>query len=599
MSQLVLKLAVVAAALSLAPAGAEDLIQWAPDLDKARIAAAQQKKLLLIHFYTPDCGPCKVVDAKVFPTPAVANTINANYIPLKVNAYQHADLRNHFGVQQWPTDIICTVDGHAVHRMVTDQNPGRYTNKLMVIASQHSPAKPSTTSIVQASSQSPGRVSTPQTQSANRYAGIQQSALPGGIPPRDIPESNALANRPGVDPGMHPGRDLHMQANRTAPTMQTTPAAPASSSFATLPTGTPPGGSTLSPGGTTNLMPQTAPSTPVEVTNRFAQPRQQQPIPQPQAQPQQLAAQAASMVAAMQTPSSEIRNPYASPPSAYAQAPTPAAPMAPAQQVAAATTSTPSPPAQQVVATQQPTAPPVQVQAQPTQPNVNLGQVAMAPQQPVAPSLQAAPTQQQPLAPQSRPQVAQTPVAQIPAAQPQAMQPQVARSQVTQPPYTQPQQSSVAATQSMAPQTPATGQRVDVTPINEPAPVGLDGRCPVTLITSNKWKPGDKKWGAIHRGKTYLFAGADEQKAFLADPDRYSPVLAGMDLVRLARTGSVVQGTRRYGVLFDDDGTGPRSSRIYLFDSVDSRNRFEANPDQYLQPVMEAFRTGTLDTLLR
>ena len=89
---------------------------------------------------TPTCGPCKVVDAKVFPSPEVARAINANYIPLKVNALEEEALTAHFGVKQWPTDVISTVDGRALHRMVTDQNAGRYVTKLGTLAQKHAVA---------------------------------------------------------------------------------------------------------------------------------------------------------------------------------------------------------------------------------------------------------------------------------------------------------------------------------------------------------------------------------------------------------------------------------------------------------------------------
>lgn len=141
----------------------------------------------------------------------------------------------------------------------------------------------------------------------------------------------------------------------------------------------------------------------------------------------------------------------------------------------------------------------------------------------------------------------------------------------------------------------------DITPI-PPAknPVlGLEGRCPVWLIDNGSWKKGNQQWGAVHRGVTYLFSSKEAQNKFLASPDDYSPVLAGMDVVRLAANGMVNQGTRQYGVLFDDDGKGPRKSRMFLFDSVETRNLFEAEPDRYLQPVMQAMQAGQLDRLVR
>ena len=85
----------------------------------------------------------------------------------------------------------------------------------------------------------------------------------------------------------------------------------------------------------------------------------------------------------------------------------------------------------------------------------------------------------------------------------------------------------------------------------------------------------------------------------MRDPDAFSPVLAGLDVVALAENGKILQGDRQYGVLYDDDGTGPRPSRIYLFSTVASRNRFEAAPEAFVQPVMQALQQNRLNSLLR
>ena len=85
---------------------------------------------------------------------------------------------------------------------------------------------------------------------------------------------------------------------------------------------------------------------------------------------------------------------------------------------------------------------------------------------------------------------------------------------------------------------------------------------------------------------------------FLANPDDFSPMLAGLDVVRLAN-GSAKEGSRKHGLLYDDDGEGPRKSRIYLFDSEASLSLFEAHPDRYLRPVMQAMQAGSLQSLIR
>ncbi len=71
-------------------------------------------------------------------------------------------------------------------------------------------------------------------------------------------------------------------------------------------------------------------------------------------------------------------------------------------------------------------------------------------------------------------------------------------------------------------------------------PLALEGYCPVTLVEQGKWVKGDAKWGAIHRGKTYLFAGEQQQKRFFGALDKYAPVLSGYDPVRYVETGALI-----------------------------------------------------------
>ena len=58
----------------------------------------------------------------------------------------------------------------------------------------------------------------------------------------------------------------------------------------------------------------------------------------------------------------------------------------------------------------------------------------------------------------------------------------------------------------------------------------MDGYCPITLLKNDIWKKGDPQFGVIHRGRVYLFSGGKERDQFYANPDDFSPVLAGIDL---------------------------------------------------------------------
>ncbi len=124
-------------------------------------------------------------------------------------------------------------------------------------------------------------------------------------------------------------------------------------------------------------------------------------------------------------------------------------------------------------------------------------------------------------------------------------------------------------------------------PANPPL-LGLDGFCPVTLIERSRmtpddprcWVRGDARWGAVHRGVTYLFIGADEQKRFLANPDRYGPALAGNDSVLAVDRSKLMRGRREFGTFCEN--------RIYLFNSKETLDVFLKDPRRYVEEVRQA-----------
>jgi YHS domain-containing protein len=105
-------------------------------------------------------------------------------------------------------------------------------------------------------------------------------------------------------------------------------------------------------------------------------------------------------------------------------------------------------------------------------------------------------------------------------------------------------------------------------------------------MTANRrrWTLGDRRWGATHRGRTYLFSGPDQQRRFLADPDRYAPVLSGNDAVLAVEEGRAVPGRRQHGVFFND--------RVYLFSNEESLDKFTQNPHHYASEVLQAVQAG-------
>jgi YHS domain-containing protein/thioredoxin-related protein len=111
-------------------------------------------------------------------------------------------------------------------------------------------------------------------------------------------------------------------------------------------------------------------------------------------------------------------------------------------------------------------------------------------------------------------------------------------------------------------------------------PLAFEGYCPVALKSAHKWVAGDLKFGAIHRGRTFLFMGEEQRQQFLANPDAYCPVFSGMDPVLLLDSNQVVEGSRRFG--FEYRGA------FYLFANQQSMDRFKSQPDQYAAGVRQA-----------
>jgi YHS domain-containing protein/thioredoxin-related protein len=111
-------------------------------------------------------------------------------------------------------------------------------------------------------------------------------------------------------------------------------------------------------------------------------------------------------------------------------------------------------------------------------------------------------------------------------------------------------------------------------------PLGFDGCCPVTLKTLNRWAYGNPQFGAVHRGRTYLFTGPQQREQFLAAPDSYSPVFAGKDPVLLLDNQVSQDGSRSFGFKYGDE--------FYLFSSKETMEKFKASPQTYAAGVRQA-----------
>jgi len=305
---------------------------------------------------------------------------------------------------------------------------------------------------------------------------------------------------------------------------------------------------------------------------------------------------------------SAATNPAAQTPAAAPQAPTTAAAPEPALPPSPPTWPPTPPVAANALATEPPVAAaarpsldpaPTQAQAsgQRSAPWLNAADTSTAPTAPTAPAAPAAPA-----APTAGTVVAQTqpgtPQAPATTAAPEKKSATDSFFSALQKPFsifsrpkTPADEAKTPSTGATATSTPSAQQPAAATDPFGSMPLGLEGYCPVSLVDKGTWVEGRAQWGARHRGRTYLFAGVEQQKAFLADPDRYAPALSGDDPVLACDTGKQVAGQRRYGVTYQ--------ARMYLFSSPETRSTFAANPQRYTSRVLVAEQPPAGNSVVR
>ncbi len=388
-------------------------IRWRPQIEAAKTEARQTGRLVLVHFWTPTCAPCRRLEHAVFNQPTVGRAIESQFVPVKLNVNAHHAVAQAYGVTSVPTDVIITPDGQPVGKLVSPPTPTAYLSELTQIVNR---------------SKNPAN---------------QTFAVGTNQAPAPAPINSAYANLPVEQP----------QGELPAPVTQTPPyTAPLATGIA------------------------------LSANNR----------PQPPAEGRQ-----------------QISNIYSNP--------------APPQVPPKADPST------------QPAAGPASL------------------------SHTTVPDGRKPAASHATLPPAIEPMSQTPIAKGSAIH----------------VDSSHLAPN---PNTPLTTNGPTIPPGNPP--LAFDGFCPVSMKGTWQWIPGDVKWGAIHRGRTYLFAGEAQQRQFLADPDQFSPVLSGADAVIAVDQQQRIDGRREHGLQYN--------GQFYLFSTEASLQQFSSNPEKYAQAVRQA-----------
>lgn len=204
--------AVLAAAaaflLAAKPVSALEPVAWQTDFAAAQQLARKTNRLLLLHFWLPNCAPCHAVETQVFNQPGFAQALSVHYVPVKINGAEHPELARTYQVTQYPTEVVVALDGRAISRFRAPRTAASYLATATQIARANPPTvEPFAQAAAVAPSLAavqpptvPAAPTAPPPQTAQSVSALPQPAAAPVAPPPAPPTQNPPLGLDGYCP---------------------------------------------------------------------------------------------------------------------------------------------------------------------------------------------------------------------------------------------------------------------------------------------------------------------------------------------------------------------------------------------------------------
>src|SRR3954469_15784876 len=185
-------LSVVLGALLAVPALAQqEAVHWHNDLESAKVVAKESNRLVLVHFWTPSCGPCMALNQNVFNQPGVASAIETQFVPVKLNADENSATATWYGISRVPTDVFVTPEGQVVAKLVSPPTPAAYVAEVTAAAGKYATRSGQAYANAAAAAPAPSHLN-------SAYAGLQvPPSVPLAISAQQQQQSAAAATKTG------------------------------------------------------------------------------------------------------------------------------------------------------------------------------------------------------------------------------------------------------------------------------------------------------------------------------------------------------------------------------------------------------------------